>query len=139
MKEHSAGILVIYDHKALLCHATNALWNYCMPPKGHIEEDEDAKDAAQREMIEEIGILIDKSKLNESFLINYSNKNEKSRKDVLIFVVHINSLSEIGLSNEEVPKEMLQLEENDSAKFYNENEIKSYCFWRYREDVLKYL
>lgn len=138
--EHSAGILMVYKNKVLLCHPTNGPWNYCMPPKGHIEKGESKKEAAVRETFEETGLLIEKKKLGNSFLVRYTNKNgTKCQKEVTIFVCEIESLGEIGLSSEQVPTEMLELEENDSARFYDLEEVESYCFWRYKEKVKEIL
>lgn len=141
--EISAGILFIYKNKVLLCHPTNSSWNMWMPPKGHVEENEDYIQAAIREVEEEVNICIHKDLLNckldrgsdTSFEIKYNNKSGAYHKKVVLFTYHINTLIELGLDSEIIPEYNLQIEENDEAKFFNLDELDTFCFWRYRDKI----
>ena len=143
MKE-SAGIVIrLRKSKLLLCRPTNKdlrlksgtinkLWG---PPKGGIDSGETALDAAIRETREEIGLKIDKSEIknsNKPITINYSNKNGSVYKKVYLFLVDIDSTSQLGLPTEEVPNSMLQVEEIDKAYFMNKTEANDKIFHRFK-------
>lgn len=133
----SAGILFIYDKKALLVHSTNASWwQSYTPPKGGIESNESSKEAASREVKEEIGIYIDPSILDENVLVEYKTPTGKIYKTVHIFIYRIKDLSEIGLTDEHVPFSMLQHEEIDEAKFLGIDDIKKKLMPRYLPYIL---
>lgn len=113
--EQSAGIAIVYDKKLLLVHPTNARWvNSYSIPKGLLDPGESIIETAIRETEEEVGIIISKSRLSRKpKVIKY-----KSKKKLLYYYVYeITSLSEIGLDEERVPKEQLQLVEVDWAGF----------------------
>ena len=128
----SAGILIVYKDKLLLCHPTNASWtNTYSPPKGLIDEDEDLIDAAIRECKEEVGIAVDRNQIVDKFYVPYK-KGRNLYKKVYLYKISINSLSEIGLDSEIIPKDRLQLEEVDWAGFVSKSEIEEKIFWRFK-------
>ncbi len=135
---NSAGILFIYDHKALLMHPTNGREDYCMPPKGQIELGEFIFEAAIRETEEEVGIKTSGWDLQGDLIqkIEYKNKKGEIPKTVYIHIHHIKSLDEIGLTSIEIPTTQLQLAENDYGKFMDKDEIEKHCMWRYKDFVL---
>ena len=135
----SAGILFIYDHKALLLHPTNSRDDLYMPPKGQIDGIETILQAAIREVMEEVGIdmYVDDLLEDDVQIIEYRNNKGKIPKTVHIIIHHIKDLSEIGLTGLEIPKSQLQIEENDYGKFMDADEIRKHCMWRYKEFILK--
>lgn len=139
MKE-SAGIVIrLNKSKLLLCRPTNQfktkfsndkLWG---PPKGGIDFGEKSIDAAIRETREEIGIKIKKEQIKNQkpIVVSYANKNGSIYKKVHLFIVDIESVSQIGLDSEEVPQNLLQIEEIDKAYFMSKDEAKSKLFHRF--------
>ena len=129
----SAGILLIFDNKVLLCHPSNNYWtNTFSPPKGHVEEGESHEDAAIRECYEETSIEIKREQLGKKFTVNYTNGSELY-KVVYLFLVEINSLDEVGLDSEVVDKRNLQIEEVDWCGFMTKKEALKHLFWRYKQ------
>lgn len=130
----SAGIIIKWKEKILLCHPTGKSWtNTFTPPKGGVNPGEEIKDAAIRETLEETGIKVTESQLSgEPFLIEYHSDKNKIYKNVWLYTLHIEDLSEIGLSSDVVPKEQLQEEELDWAGFLSETEADKKLFWRYK-------
>tara|TARA_Y100000389_G_C17457090_1_gene518870 strand:- start:2748 stop:3179 length:432 start_codon:yes stop_codon:yes gene_type:complete len=124
--KRSAGILIIYNNKVLIGHHTNSKWfNSYSIPKGGIEEGEEPIEAAIRECREEVGISIKENQLEKkAYQLEYKSKNKKKDiyKIVYYWICRINSLREIGLKEETVPKEQLQLEEMDWAGFADSEE-----------------
>ena len=122
---HSAGLAIIYQNKILLVKPANARWwkSYGIP-KGHVEEGESTIEAAIRETKEEVGIEIPKFMIGEEHELFYVKKN-KQWKRIAYFYVLISDLSDIGLSSEVLPKEMLQLEEVEWAGFVPFEEARS--------------
>jgi len=135
----SAGILLIYDNKVLLCHPSNNYWtNTFSPPKGHVEEGESSEEAAIRECYEETSIVVKREQLGKQFTVNYTNKDELY-KVVHLFLVEINSLAEVGMDSEVVDKRDLQIEEVDWCGFMTKSEALKHLFWRFKsviEEVL---
>lgn len=134
----SAGILFIYQGKALLCHPTKAKWtNTFGPPKGGIELGETALEAAIRECREEASILVSPEMIDpsKSRTIDYKTKNGKTFKKVILFVVKLNSLTEIGLEGEVIPTEKLQAEEVDWCGFIGKEEWENKVFWRFKDII----
>ena len=103
-----------------------------MPPKGSIDEGESEAEAACRETFEEIGIDIKPEMLGEKHTIKYL-RGISLYKEVYIFEYRIKSLDEIGLGGEIIPKEMLQLDEIDEAKFMDHDEASVRILPRYKE------
>lgn len=132
--DKSAGIIIILNNKkVLLAHPTNSRWtNTYSFPKGGIEEGESQIDAAIRELKEEtsIEVSIDKIEDKKPIVVQYNDKNGKIYKEVYLFKVYINDISEIGLDSETLPKEMLQIEELDWCGFLTKEEAKTKIFYR---------
>lgn len=132
--EKSAGIIIILNNnKLLLSHPTNARWsNTYSFPKGHIEENESQIEAAIRELKEETSIEITEDRIidKEPIVVQYNDRKGKIYKEVYLFKVYINDISEIGLSDETLPKEILQIEELDWCGFLTKEEAKSKIFYR---------
>lgn len=138
MKE-SAGVIIVLnkkneEKKILICHPSNAKWyNSYSFPKGGIDEGETIKQAAIRELFEETSVKINSDLLNEDPIIldyySFKNKNEIFKR-IYLYVYYINDISEIGLKDEVIPKENLQLEEVDWAGFLTITESKSRLFYK---------
>ena len=132
--DKSAGIIIILNNKkVLLAHPTNSRWtNTYSFPKGGIEEGESQIDAAIRELKEEtsIEVSIDKIEDKKPIVILYNDKRGKIYKELYLFKVYINDISEIGLESETLPKEMLQIEELDWCGFLTKEEAKTKIFYR---------
>ena len=130
MKE-SAGLVLLHDNKILLVHPTGGKWfgTYSIP-KGEIDENETALEAAIRETHEEIGILfdIDNIRVIDDGYINYTNGGE-TYKRVYFFVVNLIHLP-IGIQ--------VQKEEVDWAGWLPKAEAEKRIFWRLKP-VLQYL
>jgi 8-oxo-dGTP pyrophosphatase MutT (NUDIX family) len=137
--DYSAGVAFICDKKILLCHSTNSKWFASfMPPKGGIEENESEAEAACRETFEEIGIKVTPEMLGEKHTIKYL-RGATVFKEVYIFECRIDSLDKIGLGGEKIPREMLQVEEIDEAKFMDYEEAEIRILPRYKKllDLIK--
>ena len=129
----SSGIAIILGNKILLCHPTNSYWkNSYSIPKGHIEDGESKLDAALRECKEETGLDISRmiGRFEGPEDIEYKNKDKKPHKVVSYYVLRINSISEIGLESEIVPKKQLQIAEVDWAGFITKSEASTKMLWR---------
>ena len=120
VEKKMAGVAIIYDNKILLVHPTNASWqkNTLGIPKGKVEDGEDLKDAALRELEEETGISLDDSQVSQEPLVaDYLDRKGNIDKQLVYFTCEIDDLNEIGLERNRVNKENLQLEEIDWAGF----------------------
>jgi ADP-ribose pyrophosphatase YjhB (NUDIX family) len=135
MKKSAGIIIILKGQKVLLCHPTNSRWfgTYSFP-KGGLEKGETEIDAAIRELREESSVIIDKSKItnpNSPIIVDYINKKgEKKYKQLYLYTVYINDISEIGLDSEVIPKEKLQLSEIDWCGFLPKQEAKHRIFHR---------
>lgn len=134
----SAGLALIRKGTILLGHPTNAPWKgqYSIP-KGNVNEGEDLIDAAIRETKEEIGIVIRKSDVQKTpHLIEYKKTPQLSAyKRVYYFIADVSAYYSIP---DIIPKNMIQLEEVDYAKFFTKQEAKSLIFHRQLE-ILQYV
>lgn len=120
IKNNAAGLAIIYENSILLVHPTNASWKKPTLgiPKGKLEEGEDFMAAAIREVFEETGIIVDRDLINPAPHTTYLyDKQGNKKKQLVYYVVDIESLDEIGLDSKKVPKGQLQQEEIDWAKF----------------------
>ena len=135
MKKSAGVIIILNKNKVLLCHPTNSRWfgTYSFP-KGGIEKNESEIDAAIRELREESSVVVDKSQISnikDPIIVDYVNKKgEKKYKQLYLYVVYINDISEIGLDSETIPTERLQMEEIDWCGFLPKQEAKSRIFHR---------
>jgi ADP-ribose pyrophosphatase YjhB (NUDIX family) len=135
MKKSAGVIIILNNNKVLLCHPTNSRWfgTYSFP-KGGLEKGETSIDAAIRELREESSIVIDMSKItnpNSPIIVDYVNKKgEKKYKQLYLYTVYINDVSEIGLDSETISTERLQIEEIDWCGFLPKQEAKSRIFHR---------
>lgn len=132
----SAGCLIILNKsKVLLGHPSNNSWSNCFsPPKGGVEEGESLLEAAIRETKEEMSIDIIPSMISNldlPHLIDYSDKSGRVFKKVYFYVVHIHSISQVGLSSEVLEKSNLQIEELDWAGFLTKSDLKDKVFHRF--------
>ena len=140
MMKTSAGILILYNHKALLAHSTNSSWwKSYTPPKGGVEEGETFEQTASREVAEELGIAIDPALLKERVDVEYRNAGGSKYKTVILFIHRINTLSEISLETEHVPFSQLQKDEIDEAKFMDAIEIEKKVLPRYIDHIIPLL
>lgn len=139
--ETSAGIILTFNKKILLCHPTNSsIFGTWSIPKGHVENGEELIEAAYRETLEEIGIDLDFNNIDPDPLkIEYKKKGSNSvYKTLYCFHYEVKSLQSIGLVNETLPFSKLQLEEVDFATFLDKDNCQKYMFWRL-EPILKFL
>lgn len=124
-KNRGVGVAIIYDNKILLVHPTGASWKKgtCGIPKGGLEEGEDLKSGAIRELFEETGIKVKEDQLeNEPQVVDFYTKKGEVYRQLIYYICKIKNLSEIGLESEKIPKSQLQLEEIDWAKFVGPKE-----------------
>ncbi|MBS3147658.1 NUDIX domain-containing protein [Candidatus Woesearchaeota archaeon] len=110
-RDHSAGVVVFCEGKYLLLKYEAGHWDF---PKGHLEQGEDDKTAALRELKEEAGIsaqIID----GFSHTINYKLEldGELVSKDVVFFFA-ICGKSLVKLSHEHT--DFIWLEFEDALK-----------------------
>lgn len=121
----AAGVAIVYDNKILLVHPTGASWKRgtCGIPKGGMEEGEDSREAALRELYEETGIRLSAGQLETSpETVEFYSKKKGILRQLIYYVCKIDDLSKIGLTSERVPKSQLQAEEIDWAKFVGPDE-----------------
>jgi len=133
MKKSAGVIIILNQSKVLLCHPTNAKWygTYSYP-KGQIDVNETEIQAAIRELEEETSIKISPDKITNSkdpIIVEYDRKGKKYKK-LFLYTVYIDSLSEIGLSEEVIPSEKLQMMEIDWAGFLSMEEAGKRIFHR---------
>jgi 8-oxo-dGTP pyrophosphatase MutT (NUDIX family) len=129
--EISAGLLIRCKEKILLCRAKNS--DVYGPPKGGVERGETIMQAAIRETWEEVGIYVDKSKINPNPLkFEYDNWNGEIFKIVWIFIVDVDNLLDLRLMDWEVPKSQLQAKEISWAGFLNKEEASKVIFRRFK-------
>lgn len=68
-KDITAGVVFVYNNKILLVHPCGEKWTKSFSyPKGRIDKEESIKEAAVREVFEEIGIKFDGDLLNNENL-----------------------------------------------------------------------
>jgi 8-oxo-dGTP pyrophosphatase MutT (NUDIX family) len=133
----SAGVVIILNkNKILLSHSTNSKWELTYSfPKGGIEEGESKKEAAIRECLEETSIVISKEQISnktDPIIVDYTNKRGNIYKRIYLYTIYISNISEIGLFEEIVPYENLQIEEIDWTGFLTKDEAIPKIFHRVR-------
>lgn len=132
--EISAGILILYENMGLFAQPIQTKRHMWGIPKGKVEVNEDLATTASRETMEEVGIYIAPEKLkNHQKIVYKDSKTNSIYKKVYFYVYRIESLSEIGLHDIELPKSMLGEFEIVSAKFMTREEASKYIFWRQRK------
>jgi 8-oxo-dGTP pyrophosphatase MutT (NUDIX family) len=132
----SAGIVIILNHeKILLCHGSRSKWVGSFgPPKGGVDIGESEIDAAIRELQEETSIMINKSQISNPdnpIIVDYTYKSGAKFKEVYLYVVYIDNISEIGLKSEIIPTKKLQVTEVDWCGFMDKREDKYRTFHRF--------
>ena len=129
----SAGLVIIQDNKILLGHPTGSPWygTYSIP-KGEMESEESALEAAVRETKEELGIEISFNEVDKESkgVIDYTDSNGEIYKKVFYFLAHPTKLI--------VNNIRLQKEEIDWAGFLTKQEAEKRIFGRFKP-LLKYL
>lgn len=134
--ETSAGIVLIYDKKILLVHPTKAKWLSTFSiPNGKINKNENIREAAYREFKEETGINIPR---NLPIIAKDKLVYKTKPKTLYYFVIEIQSLSEIGLVDEKIPREQLSLEKIDFTSFLRNRDALNRIDPN-QEEILKYL
>jgi len=121
----AAGVAIVWNNKILLVHPTGASWKRgtCGIPKGSMKEDEDPVESAIRELAEETGISLTPDQLEKSpYIVEIYSKRRHTTRLLTYFLCKIEDLSQIDLASEKVPKDQLQLEEVDWAKFVSAEE-----------------
>lgn len=133
----SAGTLIIYKNKVLLCHPTTLPWKKSFSmPKGGVDDGESLIEAALRETREEVGIHLDIDQIlnpEDPIEVLYINKAGVLFKKVYIFIVKIESLSEIDSNSEILEKSRLQSSEVDWAGFMTRDEAMDKIFYRFKD------
>tara|TARA_B110000483_G_scaffold57673_1_gene72162 strand:+ start:805 stop:1263 length:459 start_codon:yes stop_codon:yes gene_type:complete len=115
--KYSSGLAIIFNNKILLGHCTGRKINTGFGiPKGEIDKNESKIEAAIRETKEEFGLLVPENLINTKEY-EFKVKTSSYNKTVYYYVLSINSVSEIGLTKNYIPKEQLQIEEVDSVEF----------------------
>lgn len=142
---YSAGIVFVYDDKILLVHPTNRsapdepiddddyIWSY---PKGKVDDGEDLKMAAIREIGEELSIslpdnFLDNINMEEAYVgIKHDPLPEfRGLKHYVYFTYYLNDVEFEKYFNSEltIPKNKLQLWEVDAAQFFDRKTAKIKC------------
>lgn len=119
-RKTAAGVAIFWNHKILLVHPTNASWTKRVYgiPKGGINDGEDERTAAIREVYEETGIKLDPNKLSKTpETADQYLPNGKFVWQLVYYSLKIDELSDIGLTTEVIPKEQLQNAEINWAGF----------------------
>lgn len=121
---YSAGLAIICNKKVLLMHTTGRadMHSYGIP-KGGLEKSESNLEAAIRETQEESGIKVPKKlidKTEHTFVV--TSRKYKYNKVVTYFIVQLEDISQIGLTDIKIPKKQLQLKEVDIAEFFDYRE-----------------
>ncbi len=134
MKKSAGVIIVLNNNKILLAHPTNSKWlNSFSFPKGGIEKGEKKVDAALRELKEETSIVVTIDQIDnvdDPIVVDYMDKKGEVYKRLYLYLVHIDKLSDIGLTDFIIPEENLQAEELDWAGFLTKEEASDRIFYR---------
>ena len=127
----SAGIIIKHKDRLLFCLPSNYTQTYSFPKGGVERTDKNLKDTAIRECYEEVGIKINESQINDEFVVKYTKLKTKAvSKIVHLFLVEIQNLTEINLTDYNVPKQQLQTKEISWAGFLTKQQVTNTVFWR---------
>lgn len=117
-EEVSAGIITsrsfpVHREYLLLKHANGKHWSF---PKGHIEEGEEPKEAALRELTEETNLELKKfvSGFSRETSYTFERKDRKVFKRVIYFLGFVSPERQVNLSPEHL--EYIWLPYNDARK-----------------------
>lgn len=134
MKKSAGIIIILNNNKVLLAHPSNSGWkNSFSFPKGGIEKGEKKIDAAIRELREETSVVVTIEQIDnvdEPIIVNYVDKKGELFKRLYLYTVHIDKLSDIGLTDFVIPEGNLQIEEVDWAGFLTKEEADDRIFYR---------
>jgi predicted NUDIX family NTP pyrophosphohydrolase len=136
--KYSSGLAIIFNKQILLGHCTGRKINTGFGiSKGEIDKNESKIEAAIRETKEEFGLLVPENLIDTKeyeFKVTTSTYN----KTVYYYVLSINSICEIGLTKNYIPKEQLQIEEVDSAEFMDK-ELALKCITKSQTPLIENL
>lgn len=124
----TSGIVFIYNNKILLLHPSNEKWNKTFSyPKGHIDKNENIKQAAIRETKEEINLNVPSHLLKNKNLYRLVDEDNESKGIIKIDYYYIVKLKEIDFLNLFkghliLKKRNLQKKEIDWAGFLNKKQ-----------------
>ena len=103
-KEISGGVVVFKEETEgrkylLLRHANGGHWSFS---KGHLEDEESAREAAVRELTEETGLQLEEflADFRERVHYTYRNEGQKVKKAVVYFLASVDQLTPVSLSDE---------------------------------------
>lgn len=121
----SAGVIIIsHDKKILLLKPKGLDKGHFSLPKGIVHKNENIKNAALRETLEEVGIQLSFDDLGKQYVVNYFNKNILTKR-VFCYIV------KLDLKKDKKIVFKLQEEEVDYCAFYDRDEANEMIFWRY--------
>jgi len=134
--EHSAGIIVFHrcpkeGIKYLLLHGDKIGWGF---PKGHLDGDETAEEAARRETKEETGISIDKLTPNFEEDITYMIKFDFSKTPPEPLEVPINKIVTFFLGETKSDKVELS---HEHSKYIWATYQKAQTLLKFNNELLK--
>jgi 8-oxo-dGTP diphosphatase len=95
---HGALVAVWHEGKILL--VKNSYLKYWSLPGGYVRAHETAKQAAVRELLEEVGISVDEERLQPA--VDVSHEWEGKRDHVEIFSVDVSEAPRVAIDNREV-------------------------------------
>jgi 8-oxo-dGTP pyrophosphatase MutT (NUDIX family) len=114
MGRKAVGLAIIYDNHILLVREVSDGddANKLGIPKGRKEDGESVLDGAIRETEEETGLTIPRNKIkSKAYKCTLKDKPGRPKKTLIYFICEIDDLSELGLSDMNIPEDKLQTEE----------------------------
>jgi len=125
--EITSGVVFIYNKMILLIHPYRERWYGAFSyPKGHIDIGETIREAAIREVEEEIGINMDESLLSERNLYRIVNEEIGKIKIAYFYVVNLTneSFEKLFEGRLILKRKKLQKNEIDWAGFITKEQAK---------------
>lgn len=126
-RETSFGIIPLSKGKGewqvlLICHKKGGHWSF---PKGHGEPGEDPKETAQRELLEETGLHIDKWLKEEPFTETYifQRGSLQIQKTVHYYVAEVSGNLKLQLEEVNEAKWVKLIEANQAVTFPESKKI----------------